>query len=107
MLSGKFPYGVQVARCTNKAAQKKLKYASLDSDENNIPIWIDEALKKALKVDPYDRYAELSEFLFDLRHPNMDFVNKARAPLIERHPVVLWKGISLVLVLIIVLLLSR
>lgn len=107
MLSGKFPYGVQVARCKNKAAQKKLKYTPLDSDESNIPIWIDEALKKALQVDPYDRYEELSEFLFDLRHPNKEFVNKTRAPLIERHPVILWKMISLVLAVIVVILLSR
>jgi len=107
MLSGKFPYGVQVARCKTKAAQKKLKYTSLYSDEYEIPIWVEEALKKALAPDPYDRYEELSEFLFDLRHPNKEFINKTRAPLIERHPVVLWKSISFVLAIIIIILLSK
>ncbi len=107
MLSGQFPYGVQVARCKTKAAQKKLKYTSLDSEEYNIPIWIDEALKKALQPDPYDRYEELSEFIYDLRHPNKEFVNRTRAPLIERHPVILWKGISLVLFVIILTLLNK
>jgi len=108
MLSGKFPYGVLVARSTSKAAQKKLKYASLNTDDDSrIPIWVDEALKKALEPDPYNRYEELSEFLFDLSHPNQEFINKTRAPLIERHPVILWKGISFVLAVIIMILLSR
>lgn len=107
MLSGEFPYGVQVARCTTKAAQKKLKYASLESEDSKIPVWIDEALKKALQPDPYERYGELSEFLYDLRHPNSAFVNRTRPPLIERHPVVIWKGISFILFVIILLLLNR
>ena len=107
MLSGIFPYGVQVARSTTKNAQKKLKYTSLDTEESNIPVWIDETLKKALQVDPYDRYAELSEFIYDLRHPNTEFINRTRAPLIERHPVILWKGISFILFVSILILLSK
>ncbi len=107
MISGKLPYGVQVARCTTKASQKKLKYLPLDSEENSIPIWIDETLKKALQVDPYERYEELSEFIYDLRHPNTKFVNRTRPPLVERHPVILWKGISFVLFMIILILLSK
>ncbi|MDA3947039.1 MAG: bifunctional protein-serine/threonine kinase/phosphatase [Helicobacteraceae bacterium] len=107
MLSGKFPYGVQLARCTTKAAQKKLKYASLYSDDGNIPIWIDETLRKALQPDPNDRYEELSEFIYDLRHPNQKYVNKTRPPLYERNPVVIWKSISFVLAVVIVVLLSN
>ncbi len=107
MISGKLPYGVHVARSTTRKAQKKLKYNSLDPEEDGVPVWVDEALKKALQPDPYKRYEELSEFLYDLRHPNKEFVNRTRAPLIERHPVVLWKGISFVLAVIIVILLSR
>ncbi len=107
MLSGKFPYGVHVARCKTRSAQKKLKYTSLDTEEYNIPVWIDEALKKALQPDPYERYEELSEFMYDLRHPNKEFVNRTRTPLIERHPVILWKAISSVLFMIVLFLLSR
>ncbi len=107
MISGKLPYGVHVARSTTKKAQKKLKYNSLDPEEDGVPVWVDEALKKALQPDPYKRYEALSEFLYDLRHPNKEFVNRTRAPLIERHPVILWKGISFVLAVIIVILLSR
>lgn len=91
----------------NKSGTKKLKYASLESEDSKVPVWIDEALKKALQPDPYDRYNELSEFLYDLRHPNSAFVNRTRPPLIERHPVVIWKGISFILFGIILMLLNR
>ena len=107
MLSGNLPYGVNVARATSVAAQDKLKYKMISTDENSFPVWIEETLKKALEPDPFKRYDELSEFIYDLRHPNKSFINKTRPPLIERHPVLLWKGISFILVIIIVVLLSR
>lgn len=100
MLSGHFPYGVEVARTSTKTAQKKLKYTSLYLYNQDIPIWVDEALRKAVHVDPNERYEELSEFLYDLRHPNREFLKKSRPPLMERHPVVIWKSISFVLLVI-------
>ena len=107
MLSSQLPYGVQVARSTNKTSQKKLRYKSLDTDESTLPLWVDETLRKALEIDPYNRYDELSEFMYDLRHPNESFVHKQRAPFVERHPVIIWKGISFVLSIIIIILLSQ
>lgn len=107
MLSGKFPYGVKVARSTTKKAQQKLKYTHLYSDENNIPIWIEECIKKAVEVDPYYRYKELSEFTYDLRHPNKEFLKKTRPPFYESNPLLLWKGISLLLSIVILILLNK
>jgi len=107
MISGKLPYGAKVARATSRATQKKLKYISLFTDDFDIPIWIDESLKKALQPDPYNRYSELSEFLFDLRHPNKEFLKKTRPPLLERNPVLFWKSIALILAIIIVVLLTK
>ncbi|MDF1882254.1 bifunctional protein-serine/threonine kinase/phosphatase [Sulfurimonas sp. MAG313] len=107
MLSGDFPYGANIARSTTKASQKKLKYKSLEDKDLSIPIWVDEALKKALEIHPYKRYQELSEFVYDLSHPNADFVNRTRAPLVEREPVLVWKGISFVLFCIILILVSQ
>lgn len=101
MLSGHFPYGVEVARTSTKTAQKKLRYTSLYFYNQDIPIWVDEALRKAVHVDPNERYEELSEFLYDLRHPNREFLKKSRPPLIERHPVAIWKSISFILLVII------
>ncbi len=107
MLSGELPYGVEVARSTTKSAQNRLKYRSLDRDDKGIPIWVDESLRKALAIDPYERYDVLSEFVYDLRHPKAEFLNKKRAPYVERNPVIVWKVISFVLFVIIIVLLSR
>jgi len=107
MLSGRLPYGTQVAQARTKAAQNRLVYQSVLNEEREIPAWIDEVLRKALHPNPYKRYAELSEFIYDLRHPNITFLNKSRPPLIERNPVLFWKSVSLGLSLIIVWLLAR
>ncbi len=107
MLAGKFPYGIQVAKTRTRAAQKKLNYLSVLHDDREIPAWVDGALEKGLQTDPSKRYSEISEFIYDLRHPNQAFLNKTRRPLMERNPVVFWKSISFVLLLIIVILLAR
>jgi len=107
MLSGRLPYGAQVAKSRTKAAQRKLQYISVLNDDREIPAWIDETIKKAVHPDPYKRYEELSEFLFDLRHPNKEFLNKTRPPLMERNPVFFWKSVSFILAVIIAILLSK
>ena len=99
MLSGSFPYGTQVPKTRTKAAQKKLVYKSVLSEEREIPAWIDDAIRKAVEPDPFLRYEELSEFIYDLHHPNKIFLNKTRPPLIERNPVIFWKAASFVLML--------
>lgn len=107
MLTGKLPYGVQVAKATTKAAQKALKYNRLPNDEREIPMWVDGAIQKAVQPAPHKRYEDLSEFLFDLRHPNKEFLKNTRPPLIERDPVIFWKGISCFLLIIIFALLNK
>lgn len=107
MLTGRLPYGAQVAKSRTKAAQRKLTYNSVLDDQREIPAWFDEALRKALHPEPYKRYEELSEFLFDLRHPNKEFLNKTRPPLMERNPVLFWKSVSFILTIIIAVLLVK
>jgi serine/threonine protein phosphatase PrpC/predicted Ser/Thr protein kinase len=97
LLSGRYPYGTQVAQAKTRAAQKRLKYQSVLDDEREIPAWIDDVLRKALHPNPYKRYNELSEFVFDLRQPNQQFLSKTKPPLIERSPVQFWQGVSLLL----------
>ena len=107
MLSGKLPYGTHAAKATTRSAQHKLKYTPLVHDERHIPIWVDGALQKALQPNPSRRYRELSEFLFDLRNPNKEFSARSRPPLLERDPVIFWKGMSFILLIIIVFLIQN
>ena len=105
MLSGKLPYGTHVAKANTKSAQRKLKYNSLYTENIDIPVWIDETLRKAVHPDPYKRYSELSEFIYDLRHPNPKYLKKMQPPLLERNPIAFWQIISFIQAILIVLLL--
>ena len=107
MLSGRSPYGVAVARALTRSDQLKLIYKSVLDAQRQIPVWVDLTLKKALQADPSKRYLELSEFIQDLRKPNVKFVTQARLPLLERDPVKFWQGVSLVLGAVVIGLLTR
>lgn len=106
LLSGEFPYSTRVARCTTVSAQHKLRYRSVLSESLEIPAWIDATLKKALQINPLRRHDALSEFIHELRHPNPEYVNATRPPLMERYPVGFWQSVSGIFLLIIVYLLS-
>ena len=103
MLSGKLPYGTQVAKTRTKAAQRKLNYSSVLNDDREIPLWMDEAIRKAVQPNPYNRYEEISEYIFDLRHPNKTFLSKTRPPLMERNPALFWKSVSFILSIVIII----
>ncbi len=107
MLSGKLPYGAEVPKARTRAAQRKLTYHSVLDDTREIPAWIDDVLGKAVHPNPHQRYQELSEFIYDLRHPNPAFLNKTRPPFLERNPVVFWKSVSLILAIIVIVLLFK
>ncbi|MEP6791771.1 MAG: bifunctional protein-serine/threonine kinase/phosphatase, partial [Ramlibacter sp.] len=97
MLTGRLPYGARVASSRTRAAQNSLVYDSVLEDEREIPAWIDEVLRKAVHPDPRKRYEEVSEFAYDLRHPSTAFLARVRPALIERNPLLFWKGLCLVL----------
>lgn len=97
MLSGELPYGLHIARADTVKAQNKLHYKSLHNEEQKLPLWIDEALRKALAINPNKRYDDAAEFTYDLRHPNPKFLAKKRPPFIERDPVRFWQLTSLLL----------
>ena len=105
MLSGRLPYGTGVAKARTQAAQRNLRYASVLHEEREIPAWIDGVLRKAVHPNPLARYDTLSEYVYDLRHPNQAFLNRTRLPLVERHPVRFWKAVSAVLAVMVLALL--
>ena len=105
MLSGRLPFGAEVSRARTRAAQRRLRYDSVLADDREIPAWLDEVLRRATHPDPSRRYSELSEFVHDLRHPSAAWLEKRRAPLLERNPAAFWKGVSAILAAIVVLLL--
>jgi len=106
MLSGgHFPYG----ETTEAKAHKFYDYKSVRTFNPNVPIWMDRTIQKAVNKNPDRRYDSFSELQFDLSNPNPAFM-KNSAPLIERNPIGFWRGLSIILLilnLILVFLASR
>jgi hypothetical protein len=99
MLSGRLPYGTDVAGTRTRAQQARLRYRSVLREDRAVPAWIDDVLRRAVHPLPQRRHEELSEFVYDLRHPNPQLTGRNAAPLIERDRLLFWKITSAVLAL--------
>jgi serine/threonine protein phosphatase PrpC len=106
LLTGQLPYGAQIAQARTRSQFNKLGYRPASDENRDIPPWMDAAIRRAVSIDPAKRYDSLSEFVFDLRHPNPDYVNASAPPLIERNPNLFWKFTTALLALIVVALLA-
>jgi len=107
LLTGELPYGGQELTL-RRLGRARYRPAVLSNPD--IPYWIDRVLQKAVSIERGRRYAVLSEFMHDLSHPNPEFIRRGTEPLIERNPLLVWKGVALLLFLLNVLclvLLSR
>ena len=106
MLTRQLPYGAQLAQARTKSQFGRLRYQPASDENRDIPPWMDAALRRAVHLDPAKRYDSLSEFVFDLRHPNQNYLNASAPPLIERNPNLFWKCATAALALIIIVLLA-
>lgn len=103
MLTGKLPYRNAVSKTRDHRSQRRLVYQPMRrGKENDIPGWLDHAVKKATEINPAKRYTEVSEFIYELRKPGADYLGKAMPPLIDRNPVLFWQCISIVLLVVLI-----
>lgn len=105
MLTGDLPFGAAAVRAWTKSQQRKLRYVSALDYERDLPAWIDEVMRRAVQPDPYKRQEAVSEFIHDLRHPSEKYLGSRRTPLAERNPLLFWKSVSFVLLMIVLVLL--
>jgi len=106
MLTGKLPYGAQVAKTRTPAQQRRLNYRPASAINPEIPVWVDSAIHKAVAIDPARRHEALSEFLYYLRHPDTESRSSAEAALSERNPVRAWQLATLFLALTVLFLIT-
>ncbi|MEP3332083.1 protein kinase [Sedimentitalea sp.] len=107
MLTGRLPYGAEVARVTSRRDQNRLTYTPARDDDTSVPRWIDTALRRATHPDPLRRYDALSEFVADLSRPGAAWAKERHVPLAERNPVGFWQTISAILAVICILLAAQ
>lgn len=103
MMTGRLPYGNDVAKVRSPKDRRSLRYRKTG---DGIPRWLDHCLHHALHPDPTKRPDALSEFEANLARPSIEYQRKGRAPLMERNPVQFWQAISAVLAAVVILLLN-
>ncbi len=91
MLTGKLPFDAKLENCHSLQAYSKLKYIPSYSYNPHIPIWVDGALAKAMSISPELRYRDAAEFIYDLQHPNADFLKVKFSPMMQRNPILFWQ----------------
>lgn len=106
MLTGKLPYGAMPDNWDKPDFMDELEYTPISDFNKTVPDWVNAAIKKAVSPYPAQRYAELSEFQYDLKKPNTNLIIEDQRPLIDRNPVAFWKGLCGMLMLFILFLLS-
>jgi serine/threonine protein kinase/serine/threonine protein phosphatase PrpC len=104
MLSGALPYKMGHVHRRLPKNTSEWRYQSIREHNKDVPEWIDLAIKKAVNPNITKRYEALSEFVSDLSQPNVNLVETyKKSPLIERNPVIVWQGATLVLLLVVIL----
>jgi hypothetical protein len=85
---------------------RRLRYVPARHLRPDLPAWVDAVLAKALSPQPDKRQAVISEFVQDLKAPGAQFQHRRVTPLIDRDPVLFWKGSTALLGLAVVALLA-
>ncbi len=96
MLTRKLPYGEN----DRPSQRKRLRYRPARRYNPELPVWVDAALEKAVHPLASRRYTTLSEFQYDLSHPNPAFKEASDLPLLERNPLLFWQFLSGLLLLL-------
>lgn len=96
LLTGELPFNKEMLPRNVRRA----RYVPAKNHVPEIPLWLDKTLEKALSINPQFRYGQLSEFIYDLNHPNKKLLEKDKLPLIKRNPIGFWRGLAIILLLI-------
>ena len=100
ILTHKLPYGKGFSSIRRV---RQMDYIPATLVNPDIPPWIDAVLEKAVKKDPRARYQSFSEFERDFTVPPAPTGEQNFTPLLERDPLLFWRGLSLILALLLVI----
>lgn len=106
MLTSEMPFGDKLEGLNDQRKLNSLNYVSALKYNPMVPYWLDGALETALSPQPDKRHEALSEFIYELKNPNKKYLNKKNLPIIERNPLLLWKSIALIQLIIILCLVN-
>lgn len=93
LITGKLPYNGKIAALTSEKQLRAATYVSATSINPYIPTWFDLSLKKAMSINPANRYEDIDEFIYDLEHPNNNLQKENSRPFFANNPLILWQSI--------------
>lgn len=94
MLTGRLPFDGKLEVCKTPQDFLGTSYTPAYQLNPLVPIWIDGALRKGLRYHPERRHQDVSEFVYELQHPNNTYLAKRFQPLVQKNPLLLWKLIA-------------
>lgn len=94
MFTSKLPYGPSINECREHRDYDRLRYKKASSHRAQIPLWFDRALERGVSFSLKDRYAGVSEFMHDLTHPNVEFIQDEAVSTKEANSELFWKLMS-------------
>ncbi len=96
LLTGRFPYG-------EVEAFQRPRFGSpvpANRYRPDLPQWLDDMLRRAVAVDPSQRFETAEEWLLTLEQGERLASNTATLPLLEREPLKVWRGLALISLLL-------
>jgi len=96
MLTGKLPFDETFL----SSHKNQSVFIPVMIHNQNIPVWVNGAIQKAVEKDPKKRYENISKFIYDLSHPNAVFLSNFSKPLLDKNPVFFWKIFTVLLLII-------
>ncbi len=101
MLTGRLPYKPLNFDVQNPARYTQWDYRSARDGREDIPRWLDLALKKGCNATVEGRHHALSEFYLDISKPNEKLMRSHESePLMSKDPILFWKTLSLILLVV-------
>lgn len=97
MLTSKLPFAGKLEDCRTKSAYLKTRYTPSYELNPLVPVWLDGAIKKALRFDPSTRHGDVSELLYEIEHPNPKYKKTYNSALLNSNPSRPWQLLSGVL----------
>ena len=97
LFCGQLPYGKGFAGPRDVG---RLSYTPVRQIRDDVPVWIDAALQKAVHKQPAERTDALSALTEDLRQANPSLGYDRPRPLLQRDPAAFWRLLALASVLL-------
>jgi serine/threonine protein phosphatase PrpC len=97
MLTSKLPFSGKLAECNNKKAYLKTHYTASYELNTLVPVWLDGTIKKGLSFEPNNRHGDVSEFLYEIEHPNPKYKKTYNTALLDSNSSLPWQFLSAVL----------